>query len=102
MFDFPDPNATAEQRIVTVGPMQRLYFMNSSFVAKQSKSLAERLCREADGNVERIRRAYEVLFARPANGKEIEAGLEFLKQTQEAWPQYAQVLFGTAEFSAVQ
>jgi hypothetical protein len=102
MFDFPDPNATAEQRIVTVGPMQRLYFMNSSFVAKQSKSLAERLCREADDDVGRIRRAYEVLFARPANRKEIEAGLEFLKQTQDAWPQYAQVLFGTAEFSAVQ
>ena len=46
LFDFPDPNATSEQRIVTVGPMQRLYFMNSTFIARQSKALAERVCKE--------------------------------------------------------
>ena len=47
MFDFPDPNATSEQRTVTVGPLQRLYFMNSKFVAAQAKALAERVTREA-------------------------------------------------------
>ena len=66
MFDFPDPNATSEQRIVTVGPMQRLYFMNSKFVARQSKALAERVCKEKPEIPRRIRRAYELLFGRPA------------------------------------
>ena len=46
LFDFPDPNATSEQRIITVGPMQRLYFMNSTFVTRQSKALAERVYKE--------------------------------------------------------
>jgi hypothetical protein len=102
MFDFPDPNATAEQRIVTVGPMQRLFFLNSSFIARQSKALAERLCSAASTDRERIRLAYEILFGRPATGKEVELGMEFLGQTANGWPQYAQVLFGTTEFSAVQ
>jgi hypothetical protein len=102
IFDFPDPNATAEQRIVTVGPMQRLYFMNSSFVARQSTALAELLRKEAKDDQARIRLGYEILFGRPATNKEIELGMEFLAQTPNAWPQYAQVLFGTAEFSAVQ
>jgi cytochrome c553 len=102
MFDFPDPNATAEQRIVTVGPMQRLFFMNSSFVALQSKALADRLCKQASDDRDRIGLAYEILFGRPATNKEIEVGMEFLTQTQKAWPQYAQVLFGTTEFTAVQ
>ena len=102
MFDFPDPNASAEQRIVTVGPMQRLYFMNSGFVARESKALAERLCKETQDDGDRIRRAYELLFGRPATQQEIDLGIEFLKQKPQAWPQYAQVLYGTAEFSAVQ
>ena len=37
MFDFPNPNATSEQRMVTVGPMQRLYFMNNNFVSQQGE-----------------------------------------------------------------
>ena len=102
MFDFPDPNATAEQRIVTVGPMQRLYFMNSTFVAKQSKALADRLCKEASDDRGRIRLGYEILFGRPPTPEEIELGMQYLAQTPNSWPQYAQVLFGTTEFSAVQ
>jgi hypothetical protein len=102
MFDFPDPNATAEQRIVTVGPMQRLYFMNSAFIARQSKALADRLCKEQTDDTGRIRRAYELLFGRPVTTEEVKLGLEFLQKSPGAWPQYAQVLYGTAEFSAVQ
>jgi hypothetical protein len=101
LFDFPDPNATSEQRIVTVGPMQRLYFLNSAFVARQSKALAERLCRETAEDAARIRRAYDILFGRPATEEEVRLGLDFVALAGGAWPQYAQVLFATAEFSAV-
>jgi hypothetical protein len=102
MFDFPDPNATSEQRTVTVGPLQRLYFMNSKFVAAQSKALAERVTREGGDDRTRIARAYELLFGRPVTSAEIDAGLEYLKSEPEPWPKYMQVLLGTAEFSAIQ
>jgi hypothetical protein len=48
LFDYPDPNATSEQRMVTVGPMQRLFFMNNEFVGNRAKALAERTAREGD------------------------------------------------------
>ena len=63
LFDFPNPNATSEQRLVTVGPMQRLYFMNNGFVAKQAKALADRLASEND-DAARINRAYKLVYGR--------------------------------------
>ncbi len=102
LFDFPDANATAEQRLTTVGPMQRLFFMNSSFVARQSKALAERVAREAATNEARISRAYELLYGRAPSAEETRLGAEFVGSgAAEAWPKYAQVLLSAAEFSAV-
>jgi hypothetical protein len=103
MFDFPDPNATSEQRTVTVGPLQRLFFMNSKFVAMESKALAERVTREGGpDDRKRIARAYDLLFGRPVSAAELKAGLEYLQSEPGAWPKYMQVLLGTAEFSAIQ
>lgn len=101
LFDFPDATASSEQRIVTVGPMQRLFFMNSPFVAEQSKALANRLAKEESQDTARIARAYELLFGRPATAEEIQLGVDFLAGGAEKWPQYAQVLLSTAEFSTV-
>jgi hypothetical protein len=33
LFDFPNPNSTSEQRVITNVPLQRLYMMNSIFLA---------------------------------------------------------------------
>ncbi|HUQ93497.1 MAG TPA: PSD1 and planctomycete cytochrome C domain-containing protein [Bryobacteraceae bacterium] len=101
LFDFPDPNASAEQRIVTVGPMQRLFFMNSPFVAGQAKALAARLARDGADDAARIGRAYELLYGREATADEVQLGMEYLGGQAEKWPQYAQVLLSAAEFSAV-
>jgi cytochrome c553 len=98
-FDFPDPNAASDARMVTVGPMQRLFFMNAPFVAEQAKALAARLT-GTDG--ERIRAAYELLYARPASADELQLGLAFLQGDATRWPQYAQVLLSAAEFSTIQ
>ncbi len=103
LFDFPDPNATSEQRAVTVGPMQRLFFLNSRFILQQAKAFAERLERDAGAEDRaRIRRAYELAFGRPAKDQEVSIGLDYLARHRDAWPKYAQVLLGTAEFSAIQ
>ncbi len=95
LFDFPDANAHAEQRIVTVGPMQRLFFMNSPFVAEQAKALGARIEKMGIGA------AYEMLYGRPATAEEIRLGEEFVGGGSGKWAQYAQVLLAAAEFSAV-
>ncbi|HLJ13581.1 MAG TPA: PSD1 and planctomycete cytochrome C domain-containing protein [Bryobacteraceae bacterium] len=101
LFDFPNPNMTSEQRMATVGPMQRLYFMNNSFVALQAKALADRLNAAENDDAVKIARAYQLLFARSPSSPEIQLGLEFLAKTGQAWPQYVQVLLSSAEFSSV-
>lgn len=101
MLDFPDPNATSEQRTVTVGPLQRLFFMNSKFVTVQSKVLADRITKESSDDRGRIDRAYGILFGRSVTAPEMKAGLDYLKSEKDPWPKYMQVLLGTSEFSAV-
>ena len=102
LFDFPNPNQMSEQRLVTVGPLQRLWFMNSPFILSQSKLLAERIRREGGpGDAGRIEFAYRLLFGRSPTAAEVKAAADFLKSGSEAWPQYAQVLLMSSEFQSV-
>ncbi|MEO7653067.1 MAG: PSD1 and planctomycete cytochrome C domain-containing protein [Bryobacteraceae bacterium] len=101
LFDFPNPNNMSEQRVITLGPMQRLYFLNNSFVEAQAAALAERLKTSAQTDGDRIRLAYRLLFGRLPTREETQLGMEFLSRSGESWPQYAQVLFGSSEFSSV-
>src|SRR6185369_4332720 len=43
LFDFPDPNYTSEDRKQTDTPLQKLFFLNSSFVQNQADALVGRL-----------------------------------------------------------
>ncbi len=99
LFDFPNPVGTSEQRIETNVPLQRLFFMNSDFVMSQAKTLAARI--EGGTDIEKIARLYEDVYQRRPTPEEIKLGQEFLKQSKEAWPQYAQVLLSSNEFEFV-
>jgi hypothetical protein len=100
LFDFPDPKNHAEERSVTVGPLQRLYFLNNPFVMEQAEALAARLQAEAgEQPADRVRRAYELLFSRPPAEKEIAVALDFLET--ESWPRYTQMLLASSEFLTV-
>ena len=101
LFDFPNPNNTSEQRIDTNVPLQRLFFMNSDFVEAQSKALAERVGSNSATDAAKIEKAYEILFQRAPTPEEKRLGLEFLRESHESWPQYAQVLLGSNEFNFV-
>jgi hypothetical protein len=101
LFDFPDPNTTSERRLITVGPLQQLYFMNSSFVALQAKALANRLNSAARNDTGKITLAYRLLFGRLPTQPEIRLGLDFLTQTHQGWAQYAQALLNSSEFSSL-
>jgi mono/diheme cytochrome c family protein len=108
-FDFPNPTFTAEQRFSTNVPVQRLYFMNNSFVYAQAGKLAERVYDKGDDTA-RINETYHLLFGRAPTPAELQAGLDFLKNTPEkpgylvnqepltAWKQYSRVLFSSNEF----
>jgi hypothetical protein len=100
LFDFPNPNSTSEQRMDTNVPLQRLFFLNSTFIAAQAKALAERL-RPLKTDPARIDAAYSLLFSRPPTEAERKLGLEFLNSGGD-WPQYAQALFSSNEFSFVE
>jgi mono/diheme cytochrome c family protein len=112
VFDFPNPSFTAEQRFSTIVPLQRLYFMNSTFVYKQAEQLAKRVYPKGDDEA-RIQEAYRLLFARAASEKEAELGMKFLKSTPDlkgdtisgqpstAWEEYARVLLSSNEFEFV-
>jgi hypothetical protein len=101
LFDFPDPNNTSERRMATVGPLQRLYFMNSSFIELQAKALAKRLNDAGGDDAAKITRAYRLLYGRAPTPAEAQLGMNYLRESRDAWPQYAQVLLASSEFSSL-
>jgi cytochrome c553 len=111
LFDFPDPNLTSDRRPVTTVPLQQLFVLNSEFMARQAKALAARLQETQDeDDATRIRRAFLVVYGRPARDSEVQLGLEFLRTASTAaprpkmltpWEQYAQVLLSANEFAFV-
>jgi mono/diheme cytochrome c family protein len=103
LFDFPDANNTTDERAVTAGPLQGLYWLNSAFVTRQAGVLVERLAKEAGASNEaRIQRAYALLYGRPADASEVKIGVEYVTSAgANAWPKYLQALLGSSEFSSV-
>lgn len=98
LFDFPNPNSTSEQRLDTNVPLQRLFFLNSTFLLQQAKVLADRV-QPLPNDMARIERCYSLLFGRPATAEERKIGLNFLDSG--TWPQYTQALLSSNEFSFI-
>jgi hypothetical protein len=106
LFDFPDPNITSGARTSTTVPLQQLFVLNGEFMVRNARALAARLAGMGKDDAERIRRAFPVLYGRPATQREMELGLAFLHaplkpegtQALSPWEQYAQVLLSTNEF----
>ncbi len=106
LFDFPDANATSDNRPVTIGPLQGLFFLNSTFVADQAKALTDRLTNEVGADSKtRIEHAYRLLYSRRPDARELQLGIDYLNEgsadTSKAWQRYLQTLFGSGEFTSV-
>lgn len=100
LFDFPDAKSHSPLRDATVGPLQRLYYLNNPFFTAQAAALAHRLESRAGSRAEeRVRAAHELLFSRPPEDAEVAAALDYLRS--ETWPQYCQVLLASSEFLTV-
>jgi hypothetical protein len=112
MFDFPDANITAEKRTETTVPQQQLFVLNSPFIVEQARALSARLKGEATDDAGRVRRAYALLFGRPASDAEMQLALRYLagndadvdqapKAALTRWERFAQALLGSNEMMYV-
>ena len=95
LFDLPSSSVTSEQRAVTNVPLQRLFFLNSGFILKQSAALAKRVATHDN----QISHVYRLLFQRDPAQEEIALARGFL--AKGTWPEYAQVLLSSNEFAFI-
>jgi hypothetical protein len=77
-------------------PLQKLFFLNSSFLRLRAESLAARVECLATSERDRIAAIYNLLFQRPPTKMELAAAARFLAAAD--WAQYAQVLLSSNEF----
>jgi len=103
LFDAADPEMSVEKREVSTVAPQALFFLNSPFVHARAAALAQRVLGESGDEAARIARAYERLYARPADARERQLGLDFLdhhggRGTTAAWTAYAHLLLCANEF----
>jgi hypothetical protein len=82
IFDSPDNAGSCPRRESSTHAPQTLELLNGSFSNAKAKALAERLKREAGGNLRRqVTLAYELATGRPANAKEMQLALNYLQST---------------------
>lgn len=94
-FDSPDPATSCGRRAVTTVAPQALTLLNSEFMLRSARALAERL--ESEKSPERVvDRAWELAFSRPPDLAETESAREMLAAagTQE----FSLMLFNLNEF----
>ena len=101
-FDFASPDQHAPMRYVTTVPQQALFFLNSPFVAEQSRAIvARREFVAAPTPSEKIRYLYRAMFGREPTKSEMEGGLKFILQGGGPGLNTASALpwqYGTGEF----
>ena len=79
VLDFPNTNASCEQRIVSTIAPQALTFLNGMFMQEQSRRFAARLQREASPELAaQIELAFRLALSRPATADEVATIREFL------------------------
>jgi hypothetical protein len=104
LFDAANPDASVEKRDVSTIAPQSLFFLNHDFVAAQAKHLAERLIRDVPKcETERIQRAFQLLYSRPASALEVEIARSLVVQAgkpnaEAGWVDLAHVLLCSNEF----
>ncbi len=105
LFDFPDPNITADERTVTTVPLQQLFVLNDEFMVRNAQALVAHLQAGPEkDDAGRIRRLFPLLYGRPPTPDELRLGLAFLATPTPAaerlsrWEQYTQVLLSANEF----
>ncbi len=80
-FDFANPDTSSAGRFTTTVPQQALFFMNSLFIAEQSKSLMERKeMAAAKTDEDRVRELYSLAFQRRPSPDEVELAKSYVAE----------------------
>jgi len=112
VFDFAEPSMIVGARDATTVPTQALFMMNSPFVLKRSKQMADRLLDESGfDDAGRVTLAYRLTLGRMPSASERDRALRFIDETAKelgdkdaratAWASFCQALFASAEFRYV-
>jgi mono/diheme cytochrome c family protein len=80
LFDGADPNASTELRSSSLTPLQALYFMNGDFPRDCAAELAPKLFTEGGTQQIGIRRAFLLIYGRPAGAEELKQTVDFLEK----------------------
>lgn len=112
-FDYPDPSTSTGLRNSTVVSPQALLLMNSDLASDAARAFAQRLAKLSSDNVQRLRTAYRLAFAREATEDDLHRAQNFLvttnaalnssqqdaeKREQQTWSQLCQALMMSNEF----
>ncbi len=101
-FDFPNPDATSPERVLTTVPQQALFFMNSPFVLEAAKHLLARIDVAAETDPARtINRLYRLAFGREPAAEERDWALSLIQEAASrpaVWNELAQGLLLANEF----
>ena len=98
LFDFPNPNASAEERLTTATPLQQLFFLNSGFMEQRAAALASRADVVGGGDAAaKVQRLYRLVLGRSARPDELSACLEFVGPGAKMWPELAKLLLSSNE-----
>ena len=88
-FDAPVMTPNCELRAQTTVAPQSLLLMNDTFVLDSSLRLASLLqARSPDNRVEQIKRAWELLFGKPATQPDVARGIAYLDEQTKALADY--------------
>ena len=97
-FDFPDCGQVRAKRPVSTTPLQALNLMNSDFVIDQSRRIAERSMRMADGDEDRaLQGCFELLLGRPPTDNERSACAEIMRDGE--LPLVCRAIINSNEFT---
>jgi hypothetical protein len=107
IFDFGDATTSQGRRAVTNVAPQALFMMNSEFVARQARQLAEQAVRESSGADERVRLAYMSALNRQPTAADQDFAMTYLASVRErfsdmdeldAWQSFCRILLSSNEF----
>jgi len=87
LFDFPNPNLTADKRSETITPPQQLFLLNGDFAMDRAQQLAK---------TQDVKQLYRRIYGRVPGESELKLAQEFLKKG--TWAQYTQALLNANEF----
>lgn len=76
VFDCPDGNQVIPKRSRSTTPLQALNLLNSRFTMQQAEKMAERVGEGEEG----IRKAYRILYGRPATEEEVSDASSFVAE----------------------